>query len=594
MVEGAMVLMTVTDIEFLSNFEPQNASCSIYIYHSGRLLSQVKSRVRRNADSEGLLSMSCEPQDLVAAAGGGSLFRGLHVCNWSRSPAPKATLKRLREVMLTGSEEHIFLFGRRRDFSPEDIVALQNDKWLLIEEKAVGSRQLSKALRLFCETSDLEGADKLYLDAGFQRYFESFIDQDGQQSIADFANEFDRAVLLHSDRSGMFDGEAANRSRHTRTQLAQSIQNLIRTRDDDWLTHFVSNVSVTRRRGAADGDLIEHLRRAVTDLIGRQNVATTLSYLERRDLMLFMALFITSIPKLKSAARRNVDVNADADDLMVLVDQIGRQFQQMAIAGGTDPFESSWYLREHQTQQMFREDHAALRRLLEEAINFVEASAAHLQVPWISRFYRLCTCCRNLQDAVHSGEENLIDTERDDPVPYLGQILDQDVIVRSLQRSLLKTDHDAPILLYGTDNVRKREIARAYARALLCEGRCETDLDACGSCEACRSFGKRNSFGLVELEARFDTASNVHKTLTKLSYSPLTRHRVIIIESSGKSRESEEAFLEALEMGRESTTFILLIDRLEVLDPATVSRCFPYRVKPSNAEGLGSDSPRKQ
>lgn len=579
--------MTVTDIEFLSNPELQNARSSIYIYHSGRLLSQVKSRVKRNAESNGLLYMSCEPQDLVGAASGGSLFRGLHVCNWSRSPAPKATLERLREVMLAGSEEHVFLFARRGDFSHEDIVSLQNDKWLVVEEKVVGSIQLSKALRLFCEISEIDGTDKLYCDAGFQRYFESLIDEGGQQSIADFANEFDRAVLLYSDHSGVFNGEAANRSQQKRTQLSLSIQNLIRTRDEDWLTRFISNVSTIRRRGVADGDLIEHLCRAVMDLIGRQNAAAMLSYRERGDLTLFIVLFLTSIPKLKNAARRNIDVNADADELLVLVDQIGRQFQRIAIAGEADPFGSSWSLREHQTQQMFREDHAALRRLLEEAINFVEASAAHLQVPWISRFYRLCACCRNREDAVHPVWEDPTDTEGDDPVPYLSQILDQDVIVRSLQRSLLKKDHDAPILLYGTDNARKREIARAYARALLCEGRCETDLDACGSCEACRSFGEGNSFGLVELEARLDTASNVHKTLKKLSYSPLTRHRVIIIESSGKSKESEGAFLEALEMGRESTTFILLIDRLEVLDPATVSRCFPYRVKPSNAEGWG-------
>lgn len=576
--------MSLTDIEFLLGVVQHDASNLVYIYHSGRLLSEVKAKIKRQADLSGRMYMSSEPEDAVAAARGGSLFPGMRVCHWSRFPAPKSVLRRLREAVLTGGDEQIVILVRRGEFSAEDIVALQDEGWLAFEEKPIGSEQLKQALRFFCETSDIVGAGKLYLNIAFERYFKTMTDEEGQQTVATFANEFDRVVLLHSDRFGAFRGEGAVRARSKRIQLRQSLGRLIRARNQESLANFVSSVSAIRERGVSDEELIDRLCRSVAEIVGSVRV-DELTYGERRSFTMFLVLFVTSFSKLKDAARQNVDVNMESDGLLVVVDQIGRQFIQMSDLGIADPFVSSWRVRESQTERIGHEKDASFRQMIGETISFIEIDDGLRRLPWVLRFRQLIERLLDIASADPATRPSLSIERKQDRMPFLGEILDQRVIIRSLQNSLGKEQRGVPILLYGRDRIRRREIALAYARALLCEGRHETDLDACGLCESCRSFEGRNSLGLVELEARMDTASNVRKTLEKLSYTPLTQHRVIIIESSGKSKESEDAFLEALEMGRESTTFILMVDRPELLAPATVSRCLPYRVKPLNVEG---------
>jgi hypothetical protein len=575
--------MSLTDIEFLLGGVQQDARNIVYVYHSGRLLSEVKAKIKRQADLAGRMYMSSEPEDAVAAARGGSLFQGMRVCHWSRFPAPKSVLRRLRDAVLTGGDEQIVILVRRGEFSAEDIVALQDEGWLAFEEKPIGFEQLKQALRFFCETSDIVGAGNLYLNIAFERYFKTMIEEEGQQTVATFANEFDRVVLLHSDCYGAFRRESAVRARSKRIQLRQSFWGFIRARNQESLTSFVSNVSAIRERGVPDEELIDRLCRSLTEIVGSVR-ADELTYGERRSFAIFLVLFVTSFSKLKDAVRQNLDVNMESDGLLVVVDQIGRQLIRKSEPGVADPFVSSWSAREFQTERIGREKDASFRQLIEETISYIEIDGALLRLPWVLRFSQLIERLLDIASSDLATSMSPSIERKKGQTPLLGEILDQPVITRSLQNSLGKEQRGVPILLYGRDRIRRREIALAYARALLCEGRHETDLDACGLCESCRSFEARNSLGLVELEARMDTASNVRKTLEKLSYTSLTQYRVIIIESSGKSKESEDAFLEALEVGRESTTFILMVDRLELLAHATVSRCLPYRVKPLNEE----------
>lgn len=289
--------MSLTDIEFLLGGVQQDARNIVYVYHSGRLLSEVKAKIKRQADLAGRMYMSSEPEDAVAAARGGSLFQGMRVCHWSRFPAPKSVLRRLRDAVLTGGDEQIVILVRRGEFSAEDIVALQDEGWLAFEEKPIGFEQLKQALRFFCETSDIVGAGNLYLNIAFERYFKTMIEEEGQQTVATFANEFDRVVLLHSDCYGAFRRESAVRARSKRIQLRQSFWGFIRARNQESLTSFVSNVSAIRERGVPDEELIDRLCRSLTEIVGSVR-ADELTYGERRSFAIFLVLFVTSFSKL--------------------------------------------------------------------------------------------------------------------------------------------------------------------------------------------------------------------------------------------------------------------------------------------------------
>jgi DNA polymerase III gamma/tau subunit len=179
------------------------------------------------------------------------------------------------------------------------------------------------------------------------------------------------------------------------------------------------------------------------------------------------------------------------------------------------------------------------------------------------------------------------DAQTESPLPSLNEILHQDAITRSM-KNLIASGQNKSLLLYGGDCGQRRQLALAYARSVMCESRETGKWPACGACTACRDGV--NGLGLIELRLIDSKIDGMREKLADLSFNPITRNRVVVIDGLDMDRSLEEAFLDALEAGRPLTTFILIATTLDKLKLATSSRCFTYRVKSVN---LGNKESRK-
>lgn len=143
------------------------------------------------------------------------------------------------------------------------------------------------------------------------------------------------------------------------------------------------------------------------------------------------------------------------------------------------------------------------------------------------------------------------------------------------------------LLLAGPHGVGKRALARAWARALLCEAPL-ADGAACGSCPACHWFdtGAHPDFRLLTLqektgkegEARLAAAIEVEQAREAVDFVRLSTYRagfrvVLIDPADNLNLAAANALLKVLEEPPLNTVFVLVSDQPRRLLPTIRSRC---------------------
>lgn len=142
------------------------------------------------------------------------------------------------------------------------------------------------------------------------------------------------------------------------------------------------------------------------------------------------------------------------------------------------------------------------------------------------------------------------------------------------------------LLLAGPRGVGKGAMARAWAKALLCEQ--PTDGGACGACPACHWFdaGSHPDFRLVTLrekinpdgEVKMATGIEVDQAREAVDFVQLSTYRagyrvILVNPADSLNLASANALLKVLEEPPLNTVFVLVSDQPRRLLPTIRSRC---------------------
>ena len=150
------------------------------------------------------------------------------------------------------------------------------------------------------------------------------------------------------------------------------------------------------------------------------------------------------------------------------------------------------------------------------------------------------------------------------------------LIARAVGRQTLPPS----LLFVGPDGVGKQRVAMALAQVQNCLVPVETttfDVDACGSCEACLKIARGSFADVLRLEpgeAGSITIDQVRQVVRQAAYRPFEGRRrvVVVMDADGLLVAAQNALLKTLEEPPDSSQFILVTSRPDVLLPTVRSR----------------------
>ena len=170
------------------------------------------------------------------------------------------------------------------------------------------------------------------------------------------------------------------------------------------------------------------------------------------------------------------------------------------------------------------------------------------------------------------------------------EIQGQSQALTSLQRAFAQERLHHAYLFHGPSGIGKRKTAFALAELLLCKNP-SSNHDACGHCGGCIRLKAQTHPDFIYIERELNSkgvpgqAIKIHqiRALQKqLSYQAYEGgRRVICIEEADRlNLATANALLKTLEEPGESTYFILLTHRVNLILPTIASRCQKVRFTP--------------
>lgn len=583
--KGQMVLR-VHDLSYWQAFKKLDHSL-VYIYRTGVLRNRAIDAVVTAAKRSDVGVLKCDPTELRHACLGGSLLPGYHFCDWSGSKQKgKNSDAVIRETLqaLSISDEKYVLFVRVGDpFIKHELFYQSVSKAVVIEERLVDSDSIDVTINYLSLSSQLHGTSGVKENEEAISYFRSLVSEEGPFELPEFMQHFTQGVLLYfePETEEFRFSERQSTSRRAQGVLSRLLTDVIVSRTEVPLLELVRLITDIRSDGVMDEAIIDRLCRAT---------GAVLTSAERKgfpdrfqlDAIVWSGLVLAEIGALRHAAQESAETDVEIDRLITMLDQLGRRFLTMANTNvlRADPLQGAWSKIESWLEDSARSQEDAVTSLHRKLGDSLKLFSGYAVPSWIKRFRDLMD---RWEQAYEAGAEQAVDTRRalalPPGAPLLQHLSGQEHIVKGLQGCFASVDHSTPILLYGGEAETRRSWARGYARSLLCDNRHDTDWTACGACGNCVSMDTCNSLSFMELAVQKDSVGTVRNRLQLAFNEPLSRYRVILIDELNHSIFAENAFLQAFEQGRPSTVFILLADRLDGLQPATISRCFSYRVK---------------
>lgn len=154
-------------------------------------------------------------------------------------------------------------------------------------------------------------------------------------------------------------------------------------------------------------------------------------------------------------------------------------------------------------------------------------------------------------------------------------------MLRLVGQAVARDSLPSSLLLAGPDGVGKQLVAVSLAQVQNCEEVLSTDsleADACGSCSACQRI-ERASFSDVLIiepgENNSITLDPVRSAVAQSAYRPFEGRRrvVIVIDADRLVVSAQNALLKTLEEPTDSSQFVLVSSRPDLLLSTVTSRC---------------------
>lgn len=143
-------------------------------------------------------------------------------------------------------------------------------------------------------------------------------------------------------------------------------------------------------------------------------------------------------------------------------------------------------------------------------------------------------------------------------------------------KNAIKNDHLAHAYLFcGPRGVGKTTCARILAKTINCESPTE-DMEACGTCNTCKSFADHTSFNIFELDAASNNSvDDIRELVSQVRFAPQSgKYKIYIIDEVHMlSASAFNAFLKTLEEPPPYAIFILATTEKHKILPTILSRC---------------------
>lgn len=169
-------------------------------------------------------------------------------------------------------------------------------------------------------------------------------------------------------------------------------------------------------------------------------------------------------------------------------------------------------------------------------------------------------------------------------------IIGQEPIKKHLQTALAQNNVSHAYLFCGDSGSGRHTLAKAFARALLCE-QPTPDHDACGHCKSCLQAASANHPDIrVITHEKFNIrVDEIREQLNNdIQIKPYSsKYKVYIIPDAHRMNEqAQNALLKTLEEPPAYAVIILLSDNESALLPTIVSRCITLQMKPVSEKDI--------
>ncbi len=171
--------------------------------------------------------------------------------------------------------------------------------------------------------------------------------------------------------------------------------------------------------------------------------------------------------------------------------------------------------------------------------------------------------------------ENYIVSARKYRPQTFDTVVGQQHITTTLKNAI-KNNHLAHAYLFcGPRGVGKTTCARILAKTINCESP-TADMEACGTCDTCKSFDSHTSFNIFELDAASNNSvDDIRELVNQVRFAPQSgKYKIYIIDEVHMlSASAFNAFLKTLEEPPSYAIFILATTEKHKILPTILSRC---------------------
>lgn len=572
------------DIEFLA--APVSfTGVLLYRYRTGILRRELRERVASTFQSSGRMLASCKPDELVVSWVTTDLFDSIRFCDLSEtSRSPKAARDVLLNLLERDPAAPTILFINANAF---DAQQGRLDGVVSIEEPLISSKNVLQVVRFLEEMSGCVSRRSLTTQMNFESYIQGWLVVNGPATLLELGHELDRATLLFVDHAtGLFNPPVDEENIEVGpSYVVRTLRKILEAGGTFELAPLLQALARKRRRGWSDIELFEDLFRA-TRLICQGTATEKFGRLQYPGYrMMVRWLWLWSVLLLVWAERFRADRKGDEEssskDLLVVIDQLLRQFRERCAFGLVDPLMGYWseYSKAIRVLGNIDENHEDNRCCLLDALSQLNATAE--QPDWLHKAFRLAKASTECSESGSVDQRPIIVETPEVTLLGFSDIVGQDKAVDLIKKRFEENDHRQPLALVGPSGSGKTSIARLYAKALLCAGVRGRDWSPCGDCSGCKSFDKAGSFGFIEIDLTHSSAlEHAREHVAHLRKFPFSSHRIIVLKAPHAATEALEVFLKpfedyALHPGEDralDTTFLILVSDKSSLLAAARSR----------------------